>query len=85
MCSIRIFAKNMGDPYYEPTTMVHDTNFATYSSTRNYHPFNLLSLQASKTSYQSTFFPATISLWNDLPNLAKDSNSLEVFKSIIKI
>ena len=55
------------------------TNFATYSSTRNYHPFNLLSLQASKTS----FFPATISLWNDLPNLAKDSNLLEVFKSII--
>ena len=31
------------------------------------------------------FFPATISLWNDLPNLAKDSNSLEVFKSIIKL
>ena len=30
-------------------------------------------------------FPATISLWNDLPNLVKDSNSLEVFKSIIKL
>ena len=25
MRSIRIFAKNMGDPYYEPTIMVHDT------------------------------------------------------------
>ena len=60
------------------------TNFATYSSTRNYHPFTLLSLQASKTSYQSSFCP-TISLWNDLLNLAKDSNSLEVFKSIIKL
>ena len=24
MCSIRIFAKNMGDPYYEPTIVVHD-------------------------------------------------------------
>ena len=24
MRSIRIFAKNMGDPYYEPTTVVHD-------------------------------------------------------------
>ena len=22
--SIRIFAKNMGDPYYEPTTVVHE-------------------------------------------------------------
>ena len=30
-------------------------------------------------------FPAAISLWNDLPNLAKNSNSLEVFKSIIKL
>ena len=26
MCSIRDFAKNMGDPYYEPTIMVHDTS-----------------------------------------------------------
>ena len=24
MYSIRIFAKNMGDPYYEPTIVVHD-------------------------------------------------------------
>jgi len=24
VCSIRIFAKNIGDPYYEPTIMVHD-------------------------------------------------------------
>ena len=24
-CSIRIFAKNMGDPYYESTIVVHDT------------------------------------------------------------
>jgi len=24
MCSIRVFAKNLGDPYYEPTIMVHD-------------------------------------------------------------
>ena len=24
MCSIRIFAKNMGDPNYERTIMVHD-------------------------------------------------------------
>ena len=61
------------------------TNFATYFSTKNYHPFSLLSLQASKTSYQSSFFPAIISLWNDLPNLAKDSKSLEVYKSIIKL
>ena len=25
VCSIRIFAKNIGDPYYEPTIMGHDT------------------------------------------------------------
>jgi len=24
--SIRIFAKNMGDPYFEPTIVVHDNN-----------------------------------------------------------
>ena len=27
MCSIRVFAKNMGDPYYEPTIVVHDMWF----------------------------------------------------------
>jgi len=26
VCSIRIFAKNMGNPYYEPTIVVHDTD-----------------------------------------------------------
>jgi len=24
VCSIRIFAKSIGDPYYEPTIVVHD-------------------------------------------------------------
>jgi len=24
--SIRVFAKNLGDPYYEPTIVVHDNN-----------------------------------------------------------
>ena len=24
VCSIRIFAKNIGNPYYKPTIMVHD-------------------------------------------------------------
>ena len=24
MCSIRVFAKNKGDSYYEPTIVVHD-------------------------------------------------------------
>jgi len=28
--SIRIFAKNMGDPYYEPTIVVHDNLFIFY-------------------------------------------------------
>jgi len=27
VCSIRVFAKNMGDPYYEPTIVVHNTSF----------------------------------------------------------
>ena len=25
VCSIRIFEKNISDPYYEPTIVVHDT------------------------------------------------------------
>jgi len=25
--SIRVFAKNMGDPYYEPTVVVHDKEY----------------------------------------------------------
>jgi len=24
VCSIRVFAKNQGNPYYEPTIVVHD-------------------------------------------------------------
>ena len=24
VCSIKVFAKNHGDPYYEPTIVVHD-------------------------------------------------------------
>jgi len=24
VCSFRVFAKNIGDPYYEPTIVVHD-------------------------------------------------------------
>jgi len=30
VCSIRVLAKNHGDPYYEPKNMVHDKiNFAS--------------------------------------------------------
>jgi len=29
VCSIRIFAKNIGDPYYEPTIVVHDKRHTT--------------------------------------------------------
>ena len=31
--SIRIFAKNMGDPYYEPTIVVHDKDTFGLAST----------------------------------------------------
>ena len=34
MRSIRIFAKNMGDPYYEPTIVVHDSRDHTERSRR---------------------------------------------------
>jgi len=30
MCSIRIFAKNMDDPYYEPTIVVHEMEVYYY-------------------------------------------------------
>ena len=29
--SIRVFAKNMGDPYYEPTIVVHDIRISETS------------------------------------------------------
>jgi len=29
VCSVRIFAKNIGDPYYEPTIVVHDLKIYT--------------------------------------------------------
>ena len=32
MCFIRVFTKNMDDPYYEPTIVVHDKENLTYCS-----------------------------------------------------
>ena len=40
VCSIRIFAENMGDPYYEPTIVVHDTKIligASPTLVRDFH------------------------------------------------
>jgi len=31
MRSIRVFAKNMGDPYYEPTIVVYDKKMADHA------------------------------------------------------
>ena len=47
MCSIRIFAKNIGDPYYEPTIVVHDNNnnmnkTANFSFLTNAHTSSFL-------------------------------------------
>jgi len=50
-------------------------------NTRNYCPFNL---RTTIIIIQDlSFFLATITLWSHLPNLTKDSDSLQVFKSII--
>jgi len=35
---IRVFAKNMGDPYYEPTIVVHDTTEPMVKQPRVYEP-----------------------------------------------
>jgi len=37
VCSFRIFAKNMGDPYYEPTIVVHDTPINSHQVKDNVH------------------------------------------------
>ena len=34
VCSVRIFAKIMGDPHYEPTIVVHDSCTALYYAGR---------------------------------------------------
>jgi len=31
VCSIRVFAKNIGDPYYEPSIVVHDSTLNALS------------------------------------------------------
>ena len=39
MRSIRVFAKNMGDPYYEPTIVVHDIMNNNMNNSRKIHNF----------------------------------------------
>jgi len=36
MRSIRVFAKNLSDPYYEPTIVVHDTQTLNCSQKKNF-------------------------------------------------
>ena len=52
--------------------------------TRSYHPNNFLQLPLRTSSFKSSFFPATIPLWNSLPPSLKETSSLSLFKSSIK-
>ena len=36
MCSIRVLAKNHGDPYYEPTIVVHDSKYVLNCKITNF-------------------------------------------------
>ena len=54
------------------------------SRTRNNHSFKFKHLQANCDSYRYTFFPATISSWNNLPFGIEKVDSVEGFKLKLK-
>ena len=45
VCSIRIFAKNIGDPYYEPTIVVHDNVLSLVQISKRIGSFTLKETQ----------------------------------------
>ena len=64
-----------------------DTLTPADSRTRKNHSFKFKHLQANCDSYRYSFFPATISSWNNLPfGIEKvDSVELEGFKFKLKL
>jgi len=60
--SIRVFAKNLGDPYYEPTIVVHDSSDFGYKSF----------LHSLKISHKVTFMSVS---FNDDPLASSHSTT----------
>ena len=56
----------------------------TVSTTRKNHSFKFKHLQANCDSYRYSFFPATISSWNNLPFGIEKVDSVEGFKLKLK-
>ena len=54
------------------------------SRTRKNHSFKFKHLQANCDSYRFSFFPATISSWNNLPFSIEKVDSVEGFKLRLK-
>ena len=54
------------------------------SRTRKNHSFKFKHLQANYDSYRYSFFPATISSWNNLPFGIEKVDSVESFKLKLK-
>ena len=54
------------------------------SRTRKNHSFKFKHLQANCDSYRFSFFPATISSWNNLPFCIEKVDSVEGFKLKLK-
>jgi len=51
-------------------------------STRQYHPLKFRSVKVSTNVYKYSYFPHTVSEWNNLPSSALDSCTVESFKTI---
>ena len=51
---------------------------------RSFHPNNFLCPPSKTSSFQNSFFPSAISLWNTLPPAPKETQSLSFLKSTLK-
>ena len=51
---------------------------------RSFHPNNFLCPPSKTSSFQNSFFPSAISLWNTLPPASKETQSLSFLKCTLK-
>ena len=54
------------------------------TKTRQYHPLKFRPMKVSKNMYEYSFFPNTISQWNELPASVLESDTIDSFKTALE-
>ena len=65
------------------TPIAMDLQPSVFTATHNSHCFKFHTIFANKNTYKSSFLPATIPLWNNLPSDIVNCGSLKHFKLLL--